>query len=122
MWILAKIIRPWVSTPATSRYARCACIVRTLKPRPCWTRLASAAGVRFKRRSKRFPLFSSLPGGLPRAVGKMVANVDYGKFLHSFHVDFGKQPGYLLWLNRTGLRQISPIEDQPSSAGRQWNR
>ena len=39
-----------------------------------------------------------------QAVGRMVVSIDYGKFLHSFHVDFGAQPGYLLWLNQTGLQ------------------
>jgi hypothetical protein len=28
-----------------------------------------------------------------RAVARMVAAIDYGKFVHSFHVDFGKKPG-----------------------------
>ena len=38
------------------------------------------------------------------AVARMVSSIDYGKHVHSFHVDFGKQPGFLLWLNRTGLQ------------------
>ena len=44
------------------------------------------------------------------AVAKMVSGIDYGKFLHSFHVDFGAKPGYLLWLNRTGL-QVGTVRD-----------
>ena len=44
------------------------------------------------------------------AIAKMVSGIDYGKFLHSFHVDFGAKPGYLLWLNRTGL-QIGTVRD-----------
>ena len=44
------------------------------------------------------------------AVGKMITNIDYGKFLHAFHVDFGAKPGYLLWLNRTGL-QIATVRE-----------
>ena len=44
------------------------------------------------------------------AVGRMVAAVDYGKFLHSFHVDFGAQPGFLLWLNKTGL-QVATVRE-----------
>ncbi len=44
------------------------------------------------------------------AVAKMVSNIDYGKFLHSVHFDFGRQPGYLLWLNRTGL-QVGTVRE-----------
>lgn len=44
------------------------------------------------------------------AVARMVAAVDYGKFLHSFHIDFGTQPGYLLWLNKTGL-QVATVRE-----------
>jgi hypothetical protein len=44
------------------------------------------------------------------AVAKMVVGIDYYKFLHSFHVDFGKKPGYLLWLNRTGL-QVATVRE-----------
>ena len=39
-----------------------------------------------------------------QAVGRLVAEIDYGKFIHSVHVDFGSQPGFMLWLNRTGLQ------------------
>jgi hypothetical protein len=45
-----------------------------------------------------------------QAVARMVAAIDYFKFLHSFHVDFGKQPGYLLWLNKTGL-QVATVRE-----------
>jgi hypothetical protein len=38
------------------------------------------------------------------AVARLVAAIDYGKFVHSVHFDFGKQPGYLLWLNPAGLQ------------------
>ncbi len=44
------------------------------------------------------------------AVAKMVSNIDYGKFIHGFHVDFGAKPGFLLWLNRTGL-QVATVRD-----------
>ena len=44
------------------------------------------------------------------AVARMVASIDYYKFLHSFHVDFGKQPGFLVWLNRTGL-QVATVRE-----------
>jgi hypothetical protein len=47
---------------------------------------------------------------IAEAVAKMVAGIDYGKFVHSFHVDFGKQPGFLLWLNRTGL-QVATVRE-----------
>jgi hypothetical protein len=39
-----------------------------------------------------------------QTVARMVAGIDYGKLIHSFHVDFGAQPGYLLWLNKAGLQ------------------
>ena len=38
-----------------------------------------------------------------QAVSRMVAEIDYGKFVHSQHFDFGSA-GYLLWLNQTGLQ------------------
>lgn len=38
------------------------------------------------------------------AVDRMVSAIDSGKDHHSFHVDFGAQPGFLLWLNQTGLQ------------------
>ena len=38
------------------------------------------------------------------AVAQLVTEIDSGKDHHSFHVDFGAQPGYLLWLNKTGLQ------------------
>lgn len=38
------------------------------------------------------------------AVARTVAAIDYGKFIHSVHFDFGEQLGFLLWLNRTGLQ------------------
>ncbi len=44
------------------------------------------------------------------AVARMVTAIDDYKFLHSFHVDFGKKPGYLLWLNRTGL-QVATVRE-----------
>jgi hypothetical protein len=44
------------------------------------------------------------------AVARIVTGIDYGKFIHSFHVDFGKQPGYLVWLNRTGL-QVATVRE-----------
>jgi hypothetical protein len=44
------------------------------------------------------------------AVARTVAAIDYGKFIHSVHFDFGKQPGFLLWLNRTGL-QVATVRE-----------
>jgi hypothetical protein len=38
------------------------------------------------------------------AVARMVADISYWKLHNSFHADFGAQPGYLLWLNKTGLQ------------------
>ncbi len=38
------------------------------------------------------------------AVARMVTSIDYGKFLHSVQFDFGKQPGFLVWMNQTGLQ------------------
>jgi hypothetical protein len=39
-----------------------------------------------------------------QAVAQMVTNIDYGKFIHSIHLDFGSQPGFLLWMNPTGVQ------------------
>ncbi len=38
------------------------------------------------------------------AVSRLVIEIDYTKYLNSFHIDLGQQPGYLLWLNRAGLQ------------------
>ena len=40
-----------------------------------------------------------------QAVAQLVIEIDYTKHLNSFHIDLGRQqPGYLLWLNRSGLQ------------------
>ena len=40
-----------------------------------------------------------------QAVAQLVVGIDYTKYLNSFHIDLGRQqPGYLLWLNRSGLQ------------------
>ena len=44
------------------------------------------------------------------AVAQMVVGIDYDKFIHSFHVDFGAKPGFLLWLNRAGL-QVAAVRE-----------
>jgi hypothetical protein len=44
------------------------------------------------------------------AIARMVTAIDYGKFIHAIHFDFGKQPGYLLWLNQTGL-QVATVRE-----------
>ena len=44
------------------------------------------------------------------AGARTVAAIDYGKFLHSVHFDFGKQPGFLVWMNRTGL-QVATVRE-----------
>ena len=46
------------------------------------------------------------------AIARLVSQIDYGKFLHSQHFDFGKQPGYLVWMNRTGL-QVATVREVP---------
>jgi hypothetical protein len=38
------------------------------------------------------------------AVARMVADITYWKLHNSFHADFGEQPGFLMWVNRTGLQ------------------
>ena len=43
-------------------------------------------------------------------VAKMVLGIDYGKHIHSFHVDFGAKPGFLLWVNKTGL-QVATVRE-----------
>ena len=59
-------------------------------------------GYRFETMAKR--------AVVAEAVAKMVVSIDYFKFLHAVHLDFGKQPGYLLWLNRTGL-QVATVRE-----------
>jgi hypothetical protein len=44
------------------------------------------------------------------AIAKMVTAIDYGKFIHSIHFDFGKQPGFLVWMNPTGL-QVATVRE-----------
>ena len=44
------------------------------------------------------------------AVARTVAAIDYGKLVHSVHFDFGKQPGFLLWLNASGL-QVATVRE-----------
>jgi hypothetical protein len=44
------------------------------------------------------------------AVAKLVADIDYDKFIHSFHVDFGAKPGFILWINKTGL-QVATVRE-----------
>ncbi len=44
------------------------------------------------------------------AVAKLVAAIDYEKHIDSLHLDFGAKPGYLLWLNRTGL-QVATVRE-----------
>jgi len=45
-----------------------------------------------------------------QAIARMVIQIHYGKFLHACHFDFGSQPGYLLWLNKTGL-QVAAVRE-----------
>ena len=44
------------------------------------------------------------------AVARMVSDIDYTKHTDSFHVDFGAKPGFILWLNRTGL-QVATVRE-----------
>ena len=44
------------------------------------------------------------------AVAMMVTTIDYTKHVHSLHIDHGLQPGYFLWLNRTGL-QVATLRE-----------
>ena len=44
------------------------------------------------------------------AVARMVTEIDHEQFVHSVHFDFGKQPGYFLWLNKTGL-QVATVRE-----------
>lgn len=46
-----------------------------------------------------------------QAVACVVKEIDYGRFMQSVHVDFGKEPGYLLWLNATGL-QVARVKPE----------
>ena len=45
-----------------------------------------------------------------QAVAQMITSIDYGKFLHSVRFDFGKQPGFLVWMNQTGL-QVATVRE-----------
>ncbi len=46
-----------------------------------------------------------------QAVSSLVKDIDYTRFLHSAHFDFGQEPGYLLWLNPTGL-QVARVKPE----------
>jgi hypothetical protein len=39
-----------------------------------------------------------------KAVAKVVAEIDYQRFTQSMHLDFGKEPGFILWTTPTGLQ------------------
>jgi hypothetical protein len=43
-------------------------------------------------------------------VAKMVAAIDYVKHVHSLHINHGSQPGFFLWLNKTGL-QVATVRE-----------
>ncbi len=46
-----------------------------------------------------------------QAIAQLVAAIDYSKFIHSFHVDFGSsQAGYLLWMRPNGL-QVARVQE-----------
>ena len=34
----------------------------------------------------------------------MIAAIDYGKVMHSYHFDFGEQPGFVLLVGKNGLQ------------------
>ena len=44
------------------------------------------------------------------AVAMMVAAVDYTKHTDSLHIDFGAKPGFILWVNKTGL-QVATVRE-----------
>ena len=45
------------------------------------------------------------------AVARMVSEIDYERFVHSVHFDFGKEPGFMLWMNPTGL-QVARVKPE----------
>ena len=46
-----------------------------------------------------------------QAVARMVTEIDHENFVHSVHFDFGTvQPGFLVWMNATGL-QVSRVRE-----------
>ena len=44
------------------------------------------------------------------AVAMMVTTIDYTKHTDSFHIDFGAKPGFILWVNKTGL-QVATVRE-----------
>jgi hypothetical protein len=46
-----------------------------------------------------------------RAVARIVGGIDYQRFVHSTHFDFGEKPGFLLWTTPTGLQVARVIPD-----------
>jgi hypothetical protein len=46
-----------------------------------------------------------------KAIGKMISEIDYGKFVQSVTFDFGSEPGYLLAVTPTGL-QVARVQPQ----------
>jgi hypothetical protein len=57
---------------------------------------AAEEGYRFMVTAKR--------AVVAQAVARTIGEIDYQKFTHSVHFDFGKEPGFLLWTNPTGLQ------------------
>lgn len=43
-------------------------------------------------------------------VAKMVLGIDYGKHVHAVHLDFGAKPGFIMWVNKTGV-QVATVRD-----------
>jgi len=49
-------------------------------------------------------LVTARRGVVAEAIARMVADISYWKLHNSFHADFGAQPGFLMWVNQTGLQ------------------
>ena len=106
------VILAWGKTPSprasSSSMPRCG--RRSPPSSPCWTRLpVGSTRSRKRRRDYRFVVRAER-AVVAEAVAKLVAAIDYEKHIDSLHLDFGAKPGYLLWLNRTGL-QVATVRD-----------
>ncbi len=47
---------------------------------------------------------------IAEAVARMIAAIDYTKHTNSLHIDFGAKPGFVLFVNRTGL-QVATVRE-----------
>lgn len=46
-----------------------------------------------------------------QAVARMVAEIDYSRFMQSMHMHFGREPGFLTWITPNGL-QVARVKPE----------